>query len=144
MTIIRVELAPEFMFGDDVVLLAMDGAGVTAFAAALKDAAHQGSSRLEHGGVTHEFMIESGESDIEFDGVRVVWRLDPAKADEMIGGLSVLENSSRPGHQYVDISKPTDTLVLSRDEYSSSDPALRRPRRRIQASDQASCLDKKV
>jgi hypothetical protein len=117
MTIIRVELAPEFMFGDDVVLLAMDGAGVTAFAAALKDAAHQGSSRLEHGGVTHEFMIESGESDIEFDDFRVVWRLDPVKADEVIGDLSVLEDSNRPGHQYVDISKPTDTLVLSRDEY---------------------------
>jgi hypothetical protein len=117
MTTIRVEVAPEFMFGDDVVLLAMDGAGVTAFAAALKNAAHQGSSRLEHGGVTHEFMIESGESDIELDGLRVVWRLDPAKADEVIGDLSVLENSGRPGHHYVDISKPTDTLVLSRDEY---------------------------
>jgi hypothetical protein len=49
--------------------------------------------------------------------LRVVWRLDPAKADEVIGDLSVLENSGRPGHQYVDISKPTDTLVLSRDEY---------------------------
>jgi hypothetical protein len=121
MTTIR-ELAPEFMFGDDVVLLAMDGAGVAAFAAALKDAAHQGSSRLAHGGVTHEFIIECGESDIEFDGFRVVWRLDPAKADEVIGDLSVLENSSRPGHQYVDISKPTDTLVLSRNEYWSSDP----------------------
>jgi hypothetical protein len=26
-------------------------------------------------------------------------------------------DSDRPGHQYVDISKPADTLVLSRDEY---------------------------
>jgi len=117
MTIIRVELAPEFMFGDDVVLLAMDGDGVTAFAAALKDAEKHGSSRLEHGGVTHEFLIESGESDIEFDGHRVVWRIDAAKAGEVIDDLEVLSKSNRPGHQYIDISTPTDTLVLSRDEY---------------------------
>jgi len=117
MTIIRVDLAPEFMFGDDVVLLAMDGDGVIAFAAALKDAAQQGLSRLEHGDVTHEFTIESGQSDIEIGGSRIVWRLDRAKADEMVDDLRVLEENNRPGHQYVDISKPTDTLVISRDEY---------------------------
>jgi hypothetical protein len=115
MTVIRVELAPQFMFGNDVVLLAMDRPGVTC--AAMKDALHQGSSRLELGDVTHEFIIESGESDIEFDGLRVVWRLDPVKADEVIGDLSVLKSGGRPGHQYVDISKPTATLVLSRDGY---------------------------
>lgn len=117
MTIIRVDYAHEFMLGDDVVLLAMDGDGVIAFAAALKDAAQQGSSRLEHGDVTHEFTIASGQSDIEIDGSRVASRLDRAKADEIIDDLRVLEDNNRPGHQYVDISKPTDTLVLSRDEY---------------------------
>ena len=97
MTIIRVDLAPEFMFGDDVVLVAMDGDGVTVFASALKDAAQQGSSRLEFGDVTHEFLIESGQSDIEIDGSRVVWRLDRTKADEVIDDLRVLEHNNRPG-----------------------------------------------
>ena len=54
MAIIRVNVVPEFMFGDNVVLVAMDGDGVTAFASALKDAAQQGSSRLELGDVTYE------------------------------------------------------------------------------------------
>lgn len=117
MAIIRVDLAPEFMFGDDVVLVAMDSDGVTTFAAALKDAAQQGSSRLELDDVTHEFLIESGQCDVEIDCARVVWRLDRTKADEVIDDLRVLEHNNRPGHQYVDISKPTDTLVLSRDEY---------------------------
>ena len=117
MTIIRVEFAPEFMWGDDVVLLAMDGAGVAAFAAALKDAERQGASQLQHGGVTHEFVIQAGEADIALDDTRVVWRLDAAKAVEIVENLDVLSNNERPGHQYVDISKPTDTLVLSRDEY---------------------------
>ena len=37
MNIIRAELAPEFR-GEDVVLLAMDGAGVTTFLTALRGA----------------------------------------------------------------------------------------------------------
>lgn len=116
MTIIRVEFAPDFR-GEDVVLLAMDGAGVAAFAAALKDAAEQGSSHLQLGGMTHEFLIQADAADIELDDTRVVWRLDPAKAVEIIEDLDELSSGDRPGHHYVDISKPTDTLVLSRDEY---------------------------
>jgi hypothetical protein len=117
MTVIRAELAPKFMFGDDVVLLAMDGAGVVAFAAALQDAAKHESSQLEHGGITHEFSIQNGESEVELDGARVIWRLDATKAEEVIAYLDALKNNDRAGHQYVDISEPTDTLVLSRDEY---------------------------
>jgi hypothetical protein len=117
MTIIRVELAPKFMLGDDVVLLAMDGAGIAAFAAALKDAERQGASQLQHGGVTHEFLIQADGADIALDDTRVVWRLDAAKAVEVIENLDILSNNNRPGHQYVDISNPGETLVLSRDEY---------------------------
>jgi hypothetical protein len=89
MTIIRVEFAPDFR-GEDVVLLAMDGAGVVAFAAALKDAAEQGSSQLQHGGVTHEYLIQADAADIDMDDIRVVWRLDPAKAAEIIEDDAVL------------------------------------------------------
>jgi hypothetical protein len=117
MMIVRVEFAPEFMWGDDVVLLAMDGPGLASFTAALKDAERLGSSHLELGGMTHEFLIRADEADIELDDMRVVWRLDAAKALEIIENLDILNTNNRPGHQYVDISKPTDTLVLSRDEY---------------------------
>jgi hypothetical protein len=42
---------------DVLLLLAMDGAGVSTFAAALKnDAAEREASQLQHGGVTHEFQ----------------------------------------------------------------------------------------
>jgi hypothetical protein len=116
MTIIRAEIAPDFR-GEDVVLLAMDGAGVNAFAGALKEAARQGTSQMQHGEVTHEFVVQADAADIELDDVRVVWRLSPAKAVEMIEDLDELSSEERPGHYYVDISKPTETLVLSRDEY---------------------------
>ena len=73
MNIIRVELAPEFR-GEDVVLLAMDGAGVTTFVTALSDAEQRGSSQLEHDGVTHQFVIQAAAADIERGGNLVVWR----------------------------------------------------------------------
>ena len=117
MTIVRVEFAPEFMLGDDAVLLAMDGAGTATFAAALRKAERQGSSQLQVGEVTHEFVVQSGEADVDLDGTRVVWRLGSAKVVEIIENLDILSGSDQPGHQYVDISKPADTLVLSRDEY---------------------------
>ena len=116
MNIIRVELAPEFR-GEDVVLLAMDGAGVTTFVTALRDAEQRGSSQLEHDGITHQFVIQVGAADIELGENRVVWRLDHAKAVEIVEDLTVMSNNDRPGHNYVDISSPTKTLVLSRDEY---------------------------
>lgn len=116
MNIIHVEFAPDFR-DEDVVLVAMDGAGVATFTAALKDAQRQGSSRLDHDGVTHEFLITADAADIELDDKRVVWRLDPAKVVEIINDLDVLSDNDRPGHHYVDISKPTETLILSRDEY---------------------------
>jgi hypothetical protein len=116
MNIIRAELAPEFR-GEDVVLLAMDGAGVDTFITALIEAEQRGSSQLEHDGVTHQFVIQVGAADIEFGENRVVWRLDHAKAAEIVEDLTVMSNNDRPGHNYVDISTPTNTLVLSRDEY---------------------------
>ena len=121
MNIIRAELAPEFR-GEDVVLLAMDGAGVTTFLTALSDAERRETSQLEHDGVTHEFVMQAGAADVELGENRVVWRLDHAKAAEMIEALTVMRDSDGPGHNYIDISAPTNTLVLSRDEYVSVGP----------------------
>jgi hypothetical protein len=96
MNIIRAELAPEFR-GEDVVLLAMDGAGVTTFLNALSEAEQRGASQLEHDGVTHQFVIEAGTADIELGGSRVVWHLDHAKAAEIVEDLTVMSNKRSPG-----------------------------------------------
>jgi hypothetical protein len=116
MNMIRVELASEFR-SEDVVLVAMDGPGVTTFLAVLNDAKSHGSSQLEHDGVTHRFVIQAGAADIELGANVVAWRLDHAKAIALIEGLSVLSSGHGQGHYYVDISTPANTLVLSRDEY---------------------------
>lgn len=122
MSIIRVNFLPAFYFGDDAVLLTLDGSGVDELKAALSDAKQHGASRLEHDGVTHEFHIESDTADIELDPIHVLWRLDEAKAAEIIEDLAVLSDEGSvggptSGHFYVDISTPTKTLVVSRDEY---------------------------
>jgi hypothetical protein len=118
MSVIRVKFLPGFHYGDDAVLLTLDGGGVDAFSAALKDAERLGSSRLEHDGVTQEFRIESGAADVELDPNHVVWRLDHAKAVEVIRDLAALSSAGPAGaHFYVDMASPADTLVVSRDEY---------------------------
>lgn len=122
MSVIRVNFLPEFYYGDDAVLLTLDGGGVDGFNAALTDAQRHGSSRLAHDGITHEFRIEPGKADIELDPTRVLWRLDDAKAAEIIENLAVLSEKgsgggATSGHFYVDMSTPTATLVISRDEY---------------------------
>ncbi|WP_396926683.1 hypothetical protein [Mycolicibacterium sp.] len=113
MTTIRVNFLPEFYFGDDAVLLTLDGQGVDLIKSALDEARNNGSSRLNHDDVTQEFVIEPGAAIIELDPARVVWRLDPAKAAEIADDLTAL---GAAGHFYVDITKPAETLVISRDE----------------------------
>jgi hypothetical protein len=122
MSVIRVNFLPEFYYGDDAVLLTLDGGGVDEFKNALSYAERRGSSRMEHDGVTHEFRIEPGTADIELEPTHMVWRLDHAKAVEIIEDLAVLSDNGsvgRPtsGHFYVDMFTPTETLVVSRDEY---------------------------
>jgi hypothetical protein len=119
MNVIRVRAIPEFN-GEDVVLLAMDGAGIDTFLAALTQAGRQGWSRLQCRGRVHSFVIEAGAADIELDDGRVVWRLDRTRAVEIIEKFKVLSSSGHPCHQYVDdMVSPTPTLMLSRDEYIS-------------------------
>jgi hypothetical protein len=116
MSVIRVELAPEFIWGDDVMLLAMDTAGLDTFTTALNHAEQQTFSRLDQGEMVHEFLVQDGAADIELHDDRVVWRLDHTKAAEIIEKLTAMRNGG-PGHHYVDISTPTDIIVLSHDEY---------------------------
>ncbi|MCH9730829.1 MAG: hypothetical protein K0U84_14335 [Actinomycetia bacterium] len=120
MPTIRVEFAQGFYFGDDAVLLTMDGAGAAIFAATVKDARSQGTARLEHDGVTHEFLVHPGDSTVQLNDSRVVWRLSPETVEEIYQEVNVLSSIDRPGHFYVDISAPAETLVLSRDEYTNT------------------------
>jgi hypothetical protein len=122
MSTIRVNFLPDFHYGDDAVLLTLDGGGVDELNKALRHADQQGSSRLEHDGVAHEFRIEPGAADIELNRTHVVWRLDQVKATEIIEDLAVLSGKSgagdpTSGHFYVDMLTPAKTLVVSRDEY---------------------------
>lgn len=118
--IVRINYLTEFHYGDDAVLLTMDRTGVHDLRAMLRDAAQNGSSRLEHAGVIHEFNIEPGAADIELHPTYVTWRIDPTLAATIIEQLTSLMQGAhhRPCHQYVDnMHTPTDLLILSRDEY---------------------------
>ena len=67
----------------------------------------------------HEFRIEARCRPRQLQDDRVVWRLDDAKAVEINEKLTAMRHRTDAGHHYVDNSKPTHTLVLSRNEYVS-------------------------
>jgi archaellin len=117
MSIIRVNFMPEFAYGDDAVLLTVDGAGVDTLRTAVIRAINRGSSQLDHDGVTHLLQIEAGAADIDLQQTRVVWHLDLKSAHELELDLEILSNKGAAGHTYIDISNPAPTLVVSRDEY---------------------------
>ena len=122
MSVVRVNFLPEFYLGDDAVLLTLDGDGVEMFKTAVEQARSNRSSRLMHGGIAHEFYVEPGAASIELSPSRVVWRLDETKAAEVADDLAVLsaprDGGKTAGHFYVDMTRPAETLVISRDEYT--------------------------
>ena len=119
MAVIRVKYVREYN-GEDVVLLAADRAGLDSFLVALMQVHQHGSSRLRHRRRVHHFVVEAGAADIELGDKRVVWRLDHAKAGQIIEKLTAMRRSGGPGHHYVDdMLSPAPTLVLSLDEYIS-------------------------
>jgi hypothetical protein len=118
MTVVRAELARQFYFGDDAVLLVMDTDGVKAVLSALVRAQQQGASRLEGIGTVHDFLIKPDAADIELRDDGVEWRLSHAKATEISELLTAMtQSTTAAGHYYVDISTPAETLVLSRNEH---------------------------
>jgi hypothetical protein len=124
MSVIHAQFAPGFDSGHDAVLLAMDDAGVSDVLAAVTQAAQHGSARLDHGATSHQFLIEPGAADVEFRDGTVVWRLDTAKAAEIIELLTELNGPPSTGHHYVEgIATPAPTIVLSRNEYLDMLPA---------------------
>lgn len=118
MSTVRLKRLPDFK-GDDVVLLAVDDAGLAAFVAALVTALQNGASRLQRRVRSHQFVIvDDGASHIAVDDACVVWRLNRVKAREILEKSQALGGDGHPGHHYVDeMSSPAPTLVISLNEY---------------------------
>jgi hypothetical protein len=117
--ILRVASLEAFTFGHAAVLAAMNAPGLEAFVAALGQAREQGFAQLEAEGRIHTFRLVAGAADVELHGDlddRVEWRLNSETAAEMLETLAGMRDHG-PCHNYVDIAKPVDTLVLSLDEY---------------------------
>lgn len=102
------------MWGDDVMLLSMDDAGFTTLISVLADCIRLGAARLVNDARMYTFVIEQGAAAVELTGRHSVWRLDPAKAAELVEQLLALLARDRAGLGYVAISAPTDTLLLRR------------------------------
>ena len=62
-------------------------------------------------------VVEPGAARVTFQRDDVALRLPASKLAEVLDKLEALDTAARPGHHYVDIDAPCDTLMLSVDEY---------------------------
>jgi hypothetical protein len=117
MSVIAIKRVSDFR-GEDVTLLAVDVEGRDAFLGALMQACQLGAARLKRPSRSHDFVVVAGAAEIEIGDDRVVWRLDPDKAREIIAKSRSLGGNGHSGHHYVDdMQGPAPTLVLSLNEY---------------------------
>jgi hypothetical protein len=117
--IVRVALETDFYFGDDAVLVAMNAAGLDALFAAVHRARERRWARMECGGKRHVIRVRPGAAEVHLREDRdddVEWRLDPLIVSEMIGKLAGMRGHGLC-HNYIDLSAPAETLILSVDEY---------------------------
>jgi hypothetical protein len=115
---IHVEVANDFN-GESVVLVAMDSVGLLELESALSSLGENISRSADINYILkdHELVIEEGSARVDLKGNRVTWHLSIMKTEEIIAKLKAMEVSPVPCHHYVDITSPTKSLVLSRDEY---------------------------
>ncbi len=117
---VYVAIMPAFYMGDSVVLVAADRDGIGDLEQVLILASRKrGKPSVWNSGTqSHVFAIEVEGQSVELHGDSVVWRLSDEKVRELVGKLKSLRSKrSGPGHHYVDITGPVETLILSRDKY---------------------------
>ena len=116
MTMTKIKVAHLTDFGgESVVFVAMDSDGAKAFRMVLKE---KNEWKLDQilGGQIHKFIESSDSAKIDFDKNHITWRLPPKTVRELIDKLDAMRILGKPCHQYIDISAPTATLVLSQNE----------------------------
>ncbi|BAX95770.1 hypothetical protein MSTE_00427 [Mycobacteroides stephanolepidis] len=112
-------LGPSSYFGNPATLVEGDQEGMRLFACALHSALENGRATLEgEGGLQHLIEERNGPATITLGQYGVVWQLDRSKLDELLALVDPLIADNTSGHQYLDIRSPTETLVISVNEFS--------------------------
>jgi hypothetical protein len=123
MTIFHVGFFPDFLWGDDVVLVGADRDGMRMFQSAVRSAHADGTASFESDAIKHHIVRQDGAADIELGSQTVVWRFDDSKLVEMLNLIEPLVDIIKPAHNYFDdLNHPDATLILSVDEYVSGGP----------------------
>jgi hypothetical protein len=128
MAIFHVGFFPDFLWGDDVVLVGADRDGMRIFQSAVRSAHADGTASFEFDAIQHHILRQDGAADIELGSLTVVWRFDDAKLAEMLNLIEPLVDIIKPAHNYFDdLNDPDATLILSVDEYVSGGPFAKFP-----------------
>jgi hypothetical protein len=117
MTIVYIEKLSGFR-GDDVVLMSFDRKGLAVFSDLFR-LSLPSEFIPEHPSSIKKiiFEISTQSNEIKFENEVIRFRITQSKKSEILQKLIEMRSTSVPCHDYIDIDKPVDTLVLSVDEY---------------------------
>jgi hypothetical protein len=117
---IRINFIENFQ-SDTVVLICLDKVGLLYLKKLLQNIKQKGEfirdipdKKKQYELIKNDFL-----KGFSFDADSVKWYITDEQCQELIDKLFALEILEKPSHQYVDIDFPTDTLILSFDEYKN-------------------------
>ncbi len=120
MPTMKMALLPEFR-GEPVVLVAADKEAYAILRDALKEAllSTEQEANALIGGTPHTIHVcRCNARTIVISAAKVEWHFNSAGLQSLIDMMNSIVTSKVPCHQYLDISGPAQTLVLSYGEYS--------------------------
>lgn len=102
-------------FGDEATLASGDRDGLRLFVNSLQAALDNGGAVFDSDGIRYRIERQSGAAELAAESGDFVFRLDGAKITVIVDLTEPLIASDTAGHQYVDTTSPTSTLVISVD-----------------------------
>ncbi|WP_301123009.1 hypothetical protein [Mycolicibacterium fortuitum] len=102
-------------YGDEATRASGDRDGLRLFVNSLQTALGNGDAVFDSDGIRYRIERQSDAAELAAENGDFVFRLDSAKITEIVDLTEPLIASNTAGHQYVDITRPTSTLVISVD-----------------------------
>jgi|WetSurMetagenome_2_1015567.scaffolds.fasta_scaffold761826_2 hypothetical protein len=117
---LTIEMLDDFK-GEDVILVSFNKEGLNDIEDALLRLKNihsvffgESSSKTKY-----EFITDDSRDELVLSSECIQWLITKQKRDEILDKITAMKIASFPCHHYIDIQHPTNTLVLSLDEYKT-------------------------
>jgi hypothetical protein len=118
MSIFKVSIENQFKGEDKIILLTVDDEGCDILLKSIKEIIELNKNiSMLLDGINYEFII-GNRDEVYIDNESIKFILSKENIIDFYEKINQLAIASHPGHQYIDLSHPVDTLMVSKNEYN--------------------------